>query len=118
MKYFNEGKYKLPIFLYVGLFLLINLAKAQSIPNIPNSDFNIADYGAIGDGKTLNTESIQRAIDKAGEHGGKVIIPKGKFLCGPLELHSKINIEIAKEAVLILSNEIVSYPANKKNYLN
>jgi len=55
--------------------------------------FNITNYGAVGDGTTLNTQSVQKAIDacfKAG--GGKVIIPTGVFLIGTIYLKSNINL--------------------------
>ncbi|HRN42802.1 MAG TPA: glycosyl hydrolase family 28-related protein, partial [Vicingus sp.] len=54
-------------------------------------DFNIKDYGAINDGKTINTKAIQAAIDacyKAG--GGKVIIPNGTFLSGTIKLKNNV----------------------------
>ena len=54
-----------------------------------NTIFNIIDYGAIGDGKTINTKSIQKAIDEASLCEGKVIIPPGKYLTGPLKLKGK-----------------------------
>ena len=41
-------------------------------------DYNILDFGAVGDGKTLNTQKIQTAIDQASEAGGgRVIVPRG-----------------------------------------
>ncbi len=56
-------------------------------PDIPSVTFNIIDYGAIGDGTFLNTAVIQQTIDdcaKAG--GGKVVIPAGIWLTGPISL--------------------------------
>lgn len=54
-----------------------------------SKEYNIANFGAIGDGKTLNTKSIQNVIDIASSNGGgKVIVPKGKFLTGTLEIKS------------------------------
>ena len=44
-------------------------------------DFNIVNYGAIADGKTMNTTAIQSAIDAANKNGGgRVFIPEGIFL--------------------------------------
>lgn len=65
-----------------------------ALPKIPHRTFLLTDFGAVGDGKTLNTEAFQKAImavDNAG--GGKLIVPKGVFrtlkvtLCSNLELH-------------------------------
>src|SRR5665648_589861 len=45
----------------------------------------ITDFGAVGDGQTLNTVAIQKAIDEASaQGGGVVIIPEGRFLTGAL----------------------------------
>src|SRR5215211_678805 len=56
-------------------------------PKIPNKTFKVTDYGGVGDGKTMNTEAFAKAIDackKAG--GGKVIVPAGRFVTGPIKL--------------------------------
>ena len=46
-------------------------------------DYLITDFGATGDGKTLNTISIQKAIDRcSAEGGGRVVIPNGIFVTG------------------------------------
>ncbi len=60
---------------------------------------NIADFGAVGDGKTLNTKAIQAAIDssKAGEC---VYIPEGDFMTGSLFLHSDMELYLEKGAIL------------------
>src|SRR5690606_1904789 len=59
------------------------------VPKFPEKDFKIMDYGAKGDGGTDNTEAIKNAITACNEAGGgKVIIPKGKFLTGPIHLKS------------------------------
>ena len=50
------------------------------------AQINIMDLGAIPDGKTLNTNIIQQAIDScSAKGGGKVFIPKGRFLTGSIE---------------------------------
>ncbi len=103
------------------LFLLCStIANAQytKLPTIPNNTFLVTDFDAIGDGKTLNTTAIQQALDKAKAEGGRVIIPKGVFLCGPIKMYSRTNLEIQKGAVLRLRNDIDSFPAEKERYLN
>ena len=74
-------------------------------------EYNILQYGAIGDGKTLNTETIQKAIDLAtGKGGGKVIVPKGRFLTGTLEMKSNVELYLAQDAVLLGSTDPFQYP--------
>ena len=59
--------------------------------------FNILNYGAKGDGITLNTVAIQSAIDACYKNGGgRVTIPAGKFLTGTIVL--KTNVELHLEA--------------------
>src|SRR5690348_16215934 len=53
----------------------------------PSRDFDIAKYGAKGDNQTDNTEAFRVAIaacSKAG--GGRVVVPRGEFITGALEL--------------------------------
>lgn len=56
-------------------------------------------YFAVGDGKTVNTEAIQRAINDA-DSESYVYLPRGVYLCGALDLHSDTELYIAKGAVL------------------
>ncbi|MBQ3220375.1 MAG: hypothetical protein IJB34_00260 [Clostridia bacterium] len=73
--------------------------------------FDIKDYGAIPDGKTLNTRAIQKAIDDCEKHGGgRVLIEGGKFLSGSIELKSNTELYLAANAVLIGSEDCKDYP--------
>ncbi len=119
------------IFYFIGiciLILLFNNSKSENIPkkdwelvdtilkniNEPvflDSTYNITDFGAIGDGITLNTQKINNTIHFAHENGGgTVLIPKGTFLTGALHLLSNVRIHIDKEAILLFS-------INPKDYL-
>lgn len=58
-------------------------------------EYIITDYGAIGDGKTINTSFIQKAIDEAKvNEGSTVIIPEGVYLTGALYLKQGVNLRI------------------------
>lgn len=69
----------------------------------PDRDFPITKYGAVADGKTNNTKAISRAItacNRAG--GGRVVIPAGEWLTGPIHFKSNVNLHLAENAVLRL----------------
>ena len=72
--------------------------------------YNIASFGAVGDGKTLNTLAIQKAIDQAhADGGGTVIIPPGNFVSGSIFLKSGVGLYLEKKAVLLGSTELKDY---------
>lgn len=73
--------------------------------------FDIRNYGAIGDGKTLNTAAIQRAIDDcASKNGGTVLLEDGIYLTGSIVLRSNIKFQIEQNAVLLGSPDCADYP--------
>ena len=66
------------------------------------ADFNVRDYGARGDGKTIDSPAINKAIEEAAAAGGgTVIVPAGDYLCGSIRLKSNITLEIDKGATII-----------------
>lgn len=71
--------------------------------------YNIIDYGAIADSKTLCTEAIQRAIDLCGK-GDTVYIPAGTFLSGALFLKSDMTFFLEEGATLMGSGDIRDFP--------
>jgi hypothetical protein len=61
--------------------------------------FNIADFGAVGDGRTDCTTAIQKAIDTASQKGGVVVIPLGRWRCnGHLELKMGVHLSGLNQA--------------------
>ncbi|WP_345631051.1 fibronectin type III domain-containing protein [Rugosimonospora acidiphila] len=82
----------------------------QSTTAVPKV-FDIADYGAVGDGATVNTAAIQRAID-ACTPGGKVVIPAGVFKTGAIWLHSDMTLQVAAGGTLLGSDNPADYPYN------
>jgi exo-poly-alpha-galacturonosidase len=71
--------------------------------------FDVTKYGAVGDGKTLNTSAIQAAIDACGP-GGDVRIPAGVFLSGAIFLKSQMTLRLDEQAVLLGSPDTRDYP--------
>ncbi len=63
---------------------------------------NVRDYGATGDGKTLDSPAINRAIDAAAKAGGgTVLLPAGTYLSGSIHLKSNIHLFIDAGAILL-----------------
>ena len=107
----------------IKVYLLLSLCLFSCISAKPLSStkepvklrdkFNVVDYGAIADGKTLNTEPIQTAIDAAhsAKGGGSVVFPKGVFLTGSIEVKSNVDIYLDEGAVLLGSTNPDDYKA-------
>lgn len=70
---------------------------------------NVRDYGALGDGTTLDTQAIQRAIDACGA-GEQVLLPEGVYLSGALFLHSDMRFCVGEGATLLGSGDLADYP--------
>ncbi len=70
----------------------------------------IKDLGAVPDGKTKNTEIIQRAIDMCSVSGGKVVISDGVYMTGKLIMKSNVELHIAAGATLLGSPDYSDYP--------
>lgn len=74
--------------------------------------YNIRDYGAVSDGITINSASIQAAIDDcAANGGGRVVIPAGTFKSGTIWLKSNVELHLEMGAVLLGSDNIFDYNA-------
>jgi hypothetical protein len=83
----------------------------QSTETIGN--FNVSDYGAIGDGKTVNTKTIQKAIDDCNNAGGgKVLFSNGNYVTGTLFLKSNVILYIEVGATLSGSTKFSDYASN------
>lgn len=65
-------------------------------------DVNVMDFGAVGDGLTLTTESIQKAIDHSSSTGGGMVyVPQGTYLTHTIFLKSGVNLHIGKGATIL-----------------
>lgn len=80
-------------------------------PIIPEKDYAITDFGAIGDGVTDVRPAIIKAIDAASnDGGGRVVIPAGEWYCkGPIHLKSNINLHVSEGAHLLFSPDAKDY---------
>ncbi|HJZ69608.1 MAG TPA: glycoside hydrolase family 28 protein [Blastocatellia bacterium] len=115
-------------FILVTAFALLGatLMKAGAVPNsaqqdgaetvnpqaplIPKRKFVITSFGAVGDGKTLNTESFRKTIAACRDAGGgEVIVPAGTFVTGPIELASNMALVLEKGATIRGSEDSKDY---------
>jgi len=81
-------------------------------PQFPARDFDIAKYGAVGDGKTVCTADIAKAIDAcATVGGGRVLVPAGDFLTGPIRLRSNVDLHLAA------TNSVLKFITDPNAYL-
>jgi len=95
--------------------------KDVNISNRDMKEYNISDYGAVGDGKTLNTGAIQQTIDAAASSGGgMVVIPEGIFLSGSISLKTGVTLYLNFNAVLLGSTNPFDYTVDgeMKHFIN
>ncbi len=73
----------------------------------PSSAFNIKDFGAKGDGKTVDTKAINDAIEAAVKQGGgTVLLPAGTFLSYSIRLKSNISLYFDQGCVLLAADSL------------
>lgn len=79
-------------------------------PVFRDTVFNILEYGAIPDGITLSTLSINTAIEECSNSGGgMVFVPEGTFLTGAIHLKSNVNLHLSEKATLLFSRNPDDY---------
>ncbi|MDT0686979.1 glycoside hydrolase family 28 protein [Autumnicola psychrophila] len=80
------------------------------VPTFPDTTFNVQDYGAVADGTTNNSQAFADAIAACSEDGGgKVIVPSGKYLSGPIHLKSNVNFHLEDGAEILFSTNTSDY---------
>ncbi|MGA8109426.1 MAG: glycosyl hydrolase family 28 protein [Acidobacteriaceae bacterium] len=87
------------------LFLLLCVSAAHA------RTFRVKDYGAKGDGATLDTRALQSALDAAANAGGgTVLVPPGTYLTGSIFVKSHTTLSIEAGATLLGSQNLADYP--------
>ena len=80
-------------------------------PTFPDYSVSIVDFGAVGDGNFLNSQAIADAIQAVSEKGGgRVVIPRGIWLTGPVGLKSNIDLHLEAGALVLFSKDKDLYP--------
>ena len=97
--------------------MFIYAANTTGAVQIENNIYNIRDFGAIGDGKTLNTQAIQKAIDACAEAGGgTVYFPSGTYKAGTFYLKSNVTLYLDMGATILGSKEMKDYVESEHHY--
>lgn len=92
------------------LAVLLLVATAPSVIAQGPARFNVRDFGAAGDGVTLDTEAIRRAIDAcAASGGGTIYFPAGNYLTGTIHLKSNIALWVDRGARILGSRRLEDY---------
>lgn len=107
---------RLPAFLFAAWFFLLALVGM----NASALDVSVTDFGAVGDGRTLNTAQIQKAMDACSEKGGGTLrIPAGVFKAGTLHLKSNVTLHLEAGATLLQSRDLNDFaPTAKECYVH
>lgn len=93
--------------LFMGIAM--GLAACTNTPGQETGVFNVRDFGATGDGTTLETAAFQEALDATSEAGGKLLVPKGKYLIGTIYLKDNSVLELLPGATLLGSTNLADY---------
>ncbi|UZR98475.1 glycoside hydrolase family 28 protein [Chondrinema litorale] len=102
-------------FISLILSLLSITVYCNNSSSTVSTEINIVSLGAIGDGKTDNTQILQTAIDKVSvSGGGKVIVPEGQFVTGAFFLKDGVTIDIQYRGALLGSLDHKKYLDNEK----
>jgi len=87
------------------------------LPQFRKDTVNIEQFGANGDGFTLNTSSINEAIRACNKRGGGVVlVPAGYWLSGPITLQSNVNLHLEENAFLQFTDDFNQYHIVAGNY--
>jgi len=95
----------------IALTVAASLTCASASPS-PSGDgiYRITDFGAQPDGRSINTDAIQRTVDECSAHGGgTVVVPPGTFVTGSIRLLSSVHLYLESGAVLKGSSAMSDY---------
>jgi polygalacturonase len=122
----NNSKFLLCAVLLSACVFSVNAqTKAYSWKNLPEvkqpsfktDTFSIVKFGAVANGFTLNTRSINEAIISCSSKGGGVVlVPPGYWLTGPITLKSNVNLHLEKNALLQFTRDFNQYQIIAGNY--
>jgi len=100
--------------IFISILLVFSLSMLTSIPAF-SADYKASLFGIKSNGTTLNTRSIQKAIDYIHENGGgRLVFDVGRYLTGTIYLKSNVTLHLLEGAVLVGSPNPFDYDFNHK----
>jgi polygalacturonase len=88
-----------------------DISPVVAAPIIPDHTASVADFGGQGDGLTLNTTAFEKALASlAAQGGGRLIVPPGIWLTGPIQLRSHVDLHLERGALIKFSGDFTLYP--------
>lgn len=79
-------------------------------PQFPDRDFVVTRFGAVAGGEADNTAAFKAAIVAChGAGGGRVVVPPGIFLSGPIHLKSRVNLHVSEGATIRFTTNTAAY---------
>jgi polygalacturonase len=95
---------------------LLSAAISPAAGSNPARAFNVTEFGAVADGRTLASGAVNRAIDAAAAAGGgTVYFPAGDFLCGSIHLKSNVALYLDQGSTIVASPDPAAYDAAEPN---
>ena len=92
---------------------LLSAAMISPVFSDPAGSYNVVEFGAIGDGETLNTHAIQAAVNVCSKNGGgTVYFPPGTYLSGTIYLKDYVTLNLSSGAILLGSDQVDDFPLN------
>src|SRR5436190_8031580 len=89
---------------------LPEILKRIKPPAFPRRDYNLLSFGGTGDGKTDNTGAFRHAVAACNAGGGgRIVVPSGVFLTGPIHLLSNVNLYLQKDATIKFDRDSSKY---------
>ena len=96
---------------------MMAITEAVIPPTFKETTYNIMDFGAVADSVTLNTTAFKDAIQKCTANGGgKILVPSGKFLTGPIHLMDNVNLHLEAGSEILFSTNLEDYPIVHTSY--
>ena len=87
------------------------ISPTVAVPVIPPTIASLTNFGGIGDGVKMNTEAFNRALaDLTEKGGGRLVVPPGIWLTGPIRLRSHIDLHLERGALIQFSRDYQLFP--------